>query len=532
MANRFFKRIEDEFGALLGYEYDNSVNWNIFVLLDDKYVNLDLSKPIFFTAIEFDKSKFGAIFRRKEDTQAVEKPNIIFNDCRFRIQEAVSFKNFMVEFRNCKSSTNNFSFGNCSDSTIQITNQTSFGSILIKDCTDIELHLKGLSLRGLKLRNVKKIDFKAEKLTEPGIMVSECVFKDFSIYSSKIKNLQFENSEAGFLTLSAVSGGELSLFGKHKVRLGEKRVFEYGYLNILSCNFSNLHLNGTDEDLLIKSIEIKDTSNFTLASLEINSLTIIGTSLSNVLVFSCIIRNLRFLYFKVKENVDFNLGEYGEGGLILDNAILEGVETNPSFLHHFKSIEFKNSSIMGLVAPSFKLVEPETIRRMRGDFEDKIDFCREMNALMIGQNNKHYATIYRALELEFRAKVKDSSLNWFDKVVLNLNYWSNAHGTMPQKAFFWILFLIVLMFGIINLDLALQTGLAYEAGLDFLHQNYSYFIKPFTFLSDIEEGYRPLNSENMNAKFHPVTKGFDFLFKILYAYLLYQFVAAFRKFNK
>uniref|UniRef100_UPI002595C295 hypothetical protein n=1 Tax=uncultured Algoriphagus sp. TaxID=417365 RepID=UPI002595C295 len=384
----------------------------------------------------------------------------------------------------------------------------------------------------LRIKKVSSFDFKAEKISGPGIRVSDCVFKDFSIYSSKIKNLQFENSEAGFLTLSAVSGGEVSLFGKHKVGLGEKRVFEYGYLNILNCNFSNLHLNATDQDLLIKSIEIKDTSNFTLASLEINSLTIIGTGLSNILVFSCIIRNLRFLYFKVKENVDFNLGEYGEGGLILENAILDGVQTNPSFLHHFKSIEFKNSSIMGLVAPSFKLVEPDTIRKMRGDFENKIDFCREMNALMIGQNNKHYATIYRALELEFRAKVKDSSLNWFDKVVLNLNYWSNAHGTMPQKAFFWILFLIVLMFGIINLDLALQTGLPYEAGLDFLHQNYSYFIKPFTFLSDIEEGYRPFNSENMNAKFHPVTKGFDFLFKIFYAYLLYQFVAAFRKFNK
>jgi hypothetical protein len=84
---------------------------------------------------------------------------------------------------------------------------------------------------------------------------------------------------------------------------------------------------------------------------------------------------------------------------------------------------------------------------------------------------------------------------------------------------------------IIFIDLYFQTYLPYEAGFDFLSQNYSYFIKPFTFLSEIEETYKPFHSENMQARFHPITKGFDFLFKIFYAYLLYQFIAAFRKFN-
>ncbi|MHA7129230.1 hypothetical protein [Algoriphagus namhaensis] len=491
-----------------------------------------MSKPIYFTASEFNKSEFEAIFRSKEDTPPVEKPYIIFKDCRFRIQESVSFRNFTVDFNNCNSFTNNFSFGDCFDSTIRITNQTTFGTIFFNDCTGIEVQLKDLPFGNVKLRNVKNADFKAEKLNEPEVIVDECVFRNFSICGSKIKKLRFENSQAGFLDLSGVSGGEISLFGKHKVGLGEKRVFEYGYLNILNCNFANLHLKGTEQGLHFKSIEIKDTSNFTLASLKVNSLTLIGTSLSNILVFSCTVRNLRFLYFKIKENVAFNLGEYGEGGLVLDNAILKGLESNPSFLHHFKSIEFKNSSIMGLIVPSFKMIEPETIREMRGDFENKIDFCREMNTLMVEQNNKHYSTIYRALELEFRAKVKDSSLSWFDEQVLNLNNWSNAHGTMPEKALFWILLMIITQFGIINLDLFVQTGLSYEAGLDFLSQNYSYFIKPFTFLPEVEETYKPFQSQNMQAKFHPVTKAFDFLFKILFAYLLYQFIAAFRKFNK
>lgn len=532
MPNVFFNRIEDETGGFWGYEFNKNADWTFFTLIEDKYADLDLSKPIYFTSSEFNLYEFESILRRKVDNELVEKPYIIFKDCRFRIQEPVSFNNFLIEFSNCQTLTSSFSFENCSNSSIRITNRTAFGVILLKESTDIDLHVQDVEFRELKLRNLTNINFNAEEVFQPKIKVENCGFRDFSIYNSKIQKLSFENSEVGYLTLSRVQGGDISLFSDHKSSIGKKKIFEYGRLNIQSCNFTNLSLNGTEKDILLKSLEINDTSNFTLASMEIDSLTLIGTGLSNILIFSSIIKNLRFLYFKIKENVDFNLGEYGDGELILDNAILKGVEANPSFLHNFKSLVFKDSSIVGFVAHSYKMVEQETIREMRGDYVSKIDFCREMNALMIEQNNKHYATIYRALELEFRAKVKDSSLSWFDKQVLNLNYWSNFHGTMPQKALCWILLLMAIQFGVINLDLSFQTNLPYEAGLDFLSQNYSYFIKPFTFLTEVEENYKPFHSENMKASFHPVTKGFDFLFKILFAYLLYQFIAAFRKFNK
>lgn len=532
MPNVFFNRIEDETGGLWGYEFNKKSDWTFFILIKDKYAGLDLSKPIYFTSSEFNLSEFEEIFRRKVDNEVIDKPYIIFKDCTFRIQEPVSIRNFVIEFTSCNTLTGNFSFENCSNSSIRITNRTAFGVILVKESNDIDLHFRDVEFQELKLRNLKNMNFKAEDVNNPKIKVDTCRFRDFSIYNSKLQKLSFENSEVDYLTLSRVTGGNISLFADHKVGIGKKKIFEYGSLNILGCNFTNLHLNGTEKDLRFKSLEIKDTSNFTLASMEIDSLTLAGTGLSNILIFSCLIKNLRFLYFKIKENVVFNLGEYGDGGLILDNAILKGVEANPSFFHNFKSLEFKDSSIVGFVAHSYKMVEQETIRTMRSDYVSKIDFCREMNALMTEQNNKHYATIYRALELEFRAKVNDSSLSWFDKQVLNLNYWSNFHGTMPQKALFWILLLMVFQFGVINLDLSFQTNLPYEAGLDFLSQNYSYFIKPFTFLTEVEENYKPFHSKNLQARFHPVTKGFDFIFKILFAYLLYQFIAAFRKFNK
>ncbi|MDR7130629.1 hypothetical protein J2X69_002985 [Algoriphagus sp. 4150] len=535
MANQFFEIIDDEFGQVWGYNFKPKVLYNAFAASGEKYQDLDLSKPITFTKREFTKKEFDAVFDSPvfNDDNIGERVKIIFKDCGFRIQEAVSFSNVAIEFKNCNSHTGSFVFSKCTDSEIEITNRTVFGLISMIESNDVHLKLKDVIVRELKLRKVKELNFEAERVSEPKIAVDRCLIKEFKIYGSKIKDLQFENSEGDSITLSGVTGGEVSLFKIHEVKgIGNKKSFRYKTLHILSCSFIKLHLTFYQFDVFIDRIFISETSNLSLASIKTELLSVSGTSLSNLLIFSCDIQNLHFGYFKIKENVVFNLGNYGNGTISFDNALLKGVEVNPSFLDRFENISYKHSSIEGLIAHSFKLIKSKVIKEMNVSYENKIGFCRELNALMIVQNNKHYATVYRALELELRAKSNDTSMDWYDKVVLKLNYWSNDNGTKPQKALSMMLIMIVVMFGVINLDLACQTNLPYETGFDFLSQNYSYFIKPFTFLSDVEGSYNPFHCENMQAGFHPITKGFDFLFKIFYAYLLYQFIAAFRKFNK
>lgn len=532
MENVFFQSITDEWGTLLGYAYKQNAMTQDFISSNEKYDHLDLSKHLYFKKIEFDKKDLETVL---DDTFRPPKGyriSFVFEECRFRTQHPVSFKNVNIDLQNCQSHTSDLKFEQCYNSTIQITKRSTISIVSLGHCGNADFTAKDIDLLKVKARNVGESQIKLENIKLCGIQVDDSHFSELYITKSEVGNISIQNSEMGYLTLGSVSGKDLNLFKKHKVRKDKGVKFEYESVNILGCNLSNLFISGFESDLLIKHLTIQDTSNVTLNNLKSEHLTLTGTSLSNILVYACRIRNINFQYFKAKENIAFNIGEYGDGYLIMSNTVLKGVEMNPSFLHKFENIEFIDSSIIGITAHNYQMIKPETIRKMKGGYSSKIDFCRELNALMIEQNNKHYATVYRALEHEFRAQDKDTSLSWFDRQVLNLNYWSNVHGTMPQKALFWILLLIVIMFGVINLDLAWQTNLPYTAGFDFLSQNYSYFIKPLTFLTEVEAGYKLFGSDNLIVKFHPITKGCDFLFKILYAYLLYQFIAAFRKFNK
>ena len=142
---------------------------------------------------------------------------------------------------------------------------------------------------------------------------------------------------------------------------------------------------------------------------------------------------------------------------------------------------------------------------------------------MKDQNNSHYATSYRALEQNFRLRERYKKFNIFnsDTFILTLNKITNNHGTQP----FYALINLFLLIGCYYLALTKELSLN-ESNINALYvmkSNIGYFFKPLTFISDIE-------SVRYNFSF-----GFrlwDILYKILYSYLVFQFIAAFRKFNK
>lgn len=526
MANEFFEEIRDETDDLLGYKFKG--NFARFQRSNDKYEEIDRSKVLKFEKLTLNNEMLESIFSGEL--------RVLFDECSLRAQLPLTIENSEVTFKEGSSGTGQITFLNCKNSKIYIVGRNSnpLGNITVKNCQNLLLDFKQLVTPKINFKNCDKLELNGIRLNGSGISIEECFFEKFTLFDSTLTKLSFNNSNANTITLSGVKGSDISLFGNHDPKSrGEDKVYFYKYVHLLSCKFKSLTLNSFNKkNIKIERLEVLDTSDLTLSTLNIKTITFTGNEFSNILIFACQLKVLQFSYFRIKENFVFNIVDVDEGILEIDNAILKGVEMNPSFLDKFNAIFFRNSSIDGLTAYSFKPVSTEVIRNMKGELMDSVDFCRELNALMVAQNNKHYASVYRALELELRAKANDSSLSWFDKQVLNLNHWSNVHGTMPQKALVWIFVFMIFQFGIINLDLAIQSGIPYGLGLDFLKQNYSYFIKPFTFLTDVEGDYKPFGSDNMKITFSWWVKGFDFLYKIFYAYLLYQFIAAFRKFNK
>lgn len=526
MGNEFFEELVDEEGYLWGYKFKNAI-WK-FTESQDRYKGIDLSKILKFEKITFSTKDLDSLF--------TEDVRVHFDECTFRTQLPVTFENSEVTFKYGSSGTGHFTFLDCKNVKINVVGKNSnpIGNITVKNCKDFSIDFKQVVIPEIKFKESSGLELIGHKFYHSNVLIEECDFKTFILDNSTLEKLIFINSNAHKIILSGVKGDNIELFGEHlsKGKIKGDSYF-YDIIEFIRCEFKKIKLNSNHKkNIKIERLEVINTSNINLSLLNIETLIFRGNEFSNILIFGCQLKVLQFSYFRIKENFVFNIVEIEKGSLIIENAILKGVELNPSFLDQFETISFSNSSIDGLTAYSFKLVSTEVIRSMKGELMDSVDFCRELNALMIAQNNKHYASVYRALELELRAKANDKSLSWFDKQVLNLNHWSNKHGTMPQKALFWILILIFIQINIINLDLCFQSGIPYGLGIDFLKQNYSYFIKPFTFLTDVEGDYKPFGSDNMKITFSWWVKGFDFLYKIFYAYLLYQFIAAFRKFNR
>lgn len=483
-----------------------------------------------------------------------EKGQLVFNGVNIKLKEiaVLNFKGRSVRFNSIKLTDNELKISNCKiyfsnctfleeliitkceTSRIDLINCKGISRIYINDCISTYFNIVNLKFYLLNLAKCSESIIRVANSDKLEISMENCNFKEFVLENLNIDKFDYFETYINRISFSKLTcEKEFRLNTESKVN---NYIFKFKYLIVYECKFYKLILNNEyfDLDQCPVEILISDTNNINIISHHLQNLTLKGEVMENIKIFSCKIDSVEFNEFSCGKNIKFQKSSIyiGENKLIITDSVLKGVEINPSFLHDFDSIDFKDSTISGIEIHNYKPVYPEVIRNSIMDIECKIDLCRELNSLMLSQNNRHYSTVYRALELELRAKSNDSSISWFDKQVLNLNFWSNVHGTMPQRALFWILLMIVVQFGVINLDLAVQTGFPYEAGFDFLSQNYSYFAKPFTFLSDVEESYKPFYSKNMQVRFHPVTKGFDFLFKIFYAYLLYQFIAAFRKFNK
>ena len=521
-GNKFFKPVQRR-RRFSGYEFIGDITELLdsgseaLESLDEKGELVFRNKKISLTDISNLKFKNRniKIYRSKftDDTLTVNGLNVHFYRCTFNLD------------LNCIT---------CKHSSIEILRSENINKIFTNECSKFSIYSDYVKLTELNVLDVEDSKFDIRNSGELFVLIEESSLKSITFTNVVMKDFDYFISSFDSLIFNNVTYDTELLFNLNQK--GGYSTLILSSVRFNNCNFKLVKFFSDDFIPILKPLKISliDTSNVYFTNLNITSLSLNGDLLNNIKFSSCYLKRVGFMNFSVGSNIAFkNCKANKSDSLIsIDSSILKAVEINPSFLHNFDKISFKDSTITGVELHNYKPILEKVILNSKFEIDSKIDLCRELTALMNEQNNKHYATIYRALELELRAKSNDSSISWFDKQVLNLNFWSNVHGTMPQKALFWMLLMIVIMFGIINVDLSFQTGLEYEAGFDFLSQNYSYFIKPFTFLSDVEQSYKPFNSENMQAKFHPVTKGFDFLFKIFYAYLLYQFIAAFRKFNK
>lgn len=491
---------------------------------------INLLNSVFeFNEIEFPETfKFSKYFFLKK--------TITFKKCKFLKNSISNIANANLTFSNCTFQSNIFNIENAVESSlyfyksfhenlfiskieksnfIAIINETS--KFYFSHIEDSQVTLGSDYIEDNEMPEIFMSFYDSELL-------------NFNIKHLKIKELDFINTKINQFNLSDCIGNELLILNQET-----QNSCNFLSMNIENNFFTKIYIRGefAERKHQLGALVLSHSQDVVIQNIHLKKVVLDGARNKDINFWNCDIEELEFNEFAALTGVDFGkVNLIGCSKLSIIGSSLNFVWFGPSFFHQVRELNFNNSSLVGVQLFNFKYFEINVIRNSKSSIDDKIDFTRELGFILNEQGNVQYARMYKALELELRRKQLNNSLTIVDKIIIGLNFWSNSHGTMPQKSLLWIFLLIIIQFGIINLDLALQTNLPYDAGFDFLSQNYSYFIKPFTFLTEVEEEYKLFHNMNLQVRFHPVTKFFDFLFKISYAYLLYQFIAAFRKFNK
>ncbi|WP_299104307.1 hypothetical protein [uncultured Tenacibaculum sp.] len=211
---------------------------------------------------------------------------------------------------------------------------------------------------------------------------------------------------------------------------------------------------------------------------------------------------------------------------ILDNSWFNNVKLNKyETVSFFKSslseIRFTSTTFpkVGTNFETFKSLENVHYPDIKGEsyYKDQYEVFLQLRLALLNTGNTYEAQKMKSIA--FNALKKNKSVGFGDKLILWLNRHSNLHGIEPLRAFCWILvFSIILYLFYLN-----SLGLLFGKSI-----NWSLVANYFSFL-DLTHKSNFLVEKSKLSDWAIVI---DFINKLVIGYLIYQFIASFRKFGK
>ncbi|WP_215225868.1 hypothetical protein [Echinicola shivajiensis] len=490
----------------------------------------------------------------KLDYELYEKigRNIKFVNIVFTTGIFLQFFGKQVRFINCKfldgakfrGANNNLWFEN-NLSNFDIDEQSSEINIDVVDENQTLYFGNDLRIRRLEInviKDIKSIQFSFSDVKEISIfsMYKKPIISniEFSIYNQfelviqniKIKRIDLKDcpyKSISFEGIESVSDYPLFIDVKDvtnlyfvKCRVNELLAYSSGGTNldnffIEDCNFINgrIDLSSDIHKNKINHFRIIDTTNFLFEKkIYINRLSLEGIC-DNIIVNQSTIKYLNFNGIVVINKVEFNDVKIDSiSQLSIIDSLLNKVIIKTSFLHLFDNINYVNSSMEGVVISNFKEIFPIRIN----DDCDKIEFLRFLKTFSNKQDNLPLYQKYKAFEFEELRKSKDTSRK--EKFVLWFNKVTNNYVTDWFRAFSIIICMIGFHFALATSYLLYTSQINSIWDTSLILPN---IFSPFSFLVSLKQ-----------FTFHNGIYFFDFAYNLIYALVLYQMIAAFRKFNK
>ncbi|WP_163378464.1 hypothetical protein [Cyclobacterium sp. SYSU L10401] len=380
--------------------------------------------------------------------------------------------------------------------------------ILMEECSINSLFFSRVKNEYPHLIKTKINNFILENIVYESLYSSESIFlpicNNYFIYNINANNIEFNI----FFDRDKNQSLKITTFNIEKVN-AKAIVFEQNKLDfyeffILNSN-SQIKFNSSNkfEEIYVKIGTLRLMG-------EVTSFKYVKNLRANNLELNGFNPSTNFLFDEVKDTLN------KDGDFVVINSNLNKVTFKPSILHLFSRIFIISSTIQDLQLIGFKYVEPNNIKnKYNGENCDRIEILRFLKNTSDSKKDLNSYLNYKAAEFDETLK-GDKNLNWGEKFILYLNKYTNKHSTDWRFAFYEIIFLVVIyaifLYSILDND---SFDLLISGHIDYL-------LLPFNFLINIK------NELDLIYWLSYVDIGYNFTL----SFLIYQMIAAFRKFNK
>lgn len=296
-----------------------------------------------------------------------------------------------------------------------------------------------------------------------------------------------------------------------------------------------------EEEMLLKahvSVEYKDDTHLqtTVNNIKLYSLTLSGNPVGIISVEHTDIGNWYLPEFSPQEDVGFydinpikNHGEETKVGIHrsnldkvwFDNVYFDNFDRLSFYRSKFSNATFTSCSFPEEYETYEKFLPIENIHypenRTTNHDKDQYEIFLQLKKALEGTSNEYEAQKLKAVSHTALSKVP--SITTGDKVILCINRISNNHGLSIKEPFFWFfgLSIPIYLFYLWSVDLLFGTNINpdligyYFSFVDITHRN--------DFLLE-------------KAQLNGLSIAIDSLHKFLIGFVIYQFIAAFRKYGK
>lgn len=304
-------------------------------------------------------------------------------------------------------------------------------------------------------------------------------------------------------------------------------------ISIDSCSFSNgVKFWGSNNPIdppQIEEIDINSSNKLIgkihFFNFSVDNAYLTGANYNAHIIFDVIrFQNLNIENFTNYNNLQFisiKSTRIGESNLFIQNSLLGPAHFANCFLDSFTKVTILDSVLSEIITSNVKWFSPVIVDT--SDNQRKRELFRQLKNAMEKQGDRIQALIFKQYEMSaFKMELFSESGRCGDKFILFLSQ-TNDFGQNWWKPLFYFLFPLTIAFGIILL-LVLNIQIK-----DFSF-TFCTYKKIFVNLLDPSHSLK-----NIFGEVHYISGylyGIDIFYRVIYAYLVFQTISAFRKYLK